>query len=664
MVDYSIAAQIRPFQMPDIGQIYGNIQNIQMNRMRMAEAQETAQERNALRGLLSSGVDPYSQEGLARLRQVAPTLAPQYAQAASQQAYQRAQTARLSSQTQADQIKVARDLLSGVTNQSQWDAWRRSTVAALPQYADAIPMEFSPENVRRVAEGAEGLIRQLVVAPGSSVIDRSGNVVFTAPERPQRPVVGQGPGNIPTITDPERGTFRLATEVPAGAAGLPAAASGAAGPRTPTSQSDDPLRIDSAIRRAEGTGQNPRSSAQGQYQFLDSTFVEQFRRAFPQAAQGRSDAEVLRYRGAALPDGRRVEDVLGPAFTQQNMQTLTRAGVSPTGGNVYLAHHFGAQGALNLLRADPNTPIERAVPRQVLDANPFLRGSSVGQVTQWANNAVDYGPGEARRLLVAARQPSAEPGAPGPVNLMAPPPTGVNAMRPPTTVAEALEQRMLRELEQKRGEQRVSREDQPGRVLEAGETASAQEAGRLQARRTEARQQEAQQLERALTELRSITAPGGLLQTSTGSGIGAIRDNLLAFFGASTSGAQAAAALDPIADIVLKLVPRFEGPQSNADVQSYREAAGRLNDRTLPNATRLAAARELIRLFETRRNEFQYNAEGGTPAPTGGGQPVPTTTTQTSRTGQRPPPPAVGTVENGYRFRGGDPSNPSNWERQ
>ena len=238
MVDNTLATQVRPFQMPDLGQIYGNIQNIQMNRMRMAEAQETAQERNALRGLLSSGVDPYSAEGLAQVRRVAPMLAAPFEQAASQRAYQTAQAGRLRAQTQADQIKTARDLLSGVSNQAQWDAWRRSTVAALPEYADAIPTQFSPQNVQRVAEGAEGLIRRAseataaarpneferalaaagirpgtpefeaamrgraeylrgvrpappraptVVAPGSSVIDDTGRVLFTAPDRPQDP---------------------------------------------------------------------------------------------------------------------------------------------------------------------------------------------------------------------------------------------------------------------------------------------------------------------------------------------------------------------------------------------------------------------------------------------------------------------------------------------
>jgi hypothetical protein len=422
---------------------------------------------------------------MAQLRRAAPMLAPQFEQAASQRAYQRAQISRIESQNDREALQTAQTLLGTVRNAEDYSTLRPALMARFPQYAQFFRPEYSPELVRSLALGAQSLATSNL-RPGESVYDPVTNTTrFTAPAAPQRPVVGPGPGNIPTITDPERGTYRLATEEPADQPATPARqpTAPAAGARVPTSQSDDPLAIDSAIRRAEGTGQNPRSSAQGQYQFLDGTFVEQFRRAFPDAAQGRSDAEVLRFRGAALPDGRRVEDVLGPAFTQQNMQALTRAGVSPTGGNVYLAHHFGAQGALNLLRADPNTPIERAVSRQVLDANPFLRGSSVGQVAQWANNAVDYGPGEAQRLLVAARQPSPEPGAPGPVNLMTPAPAGANAMRPPTTVSEALEQTMLRQLRQRRGEQAVTREDQPGRVAEAGQTAEAQARGQAVVRR-------------------------------------------------------------------------------------------------------------------------------------------------------------------------------------
>jgi hypothetical protein len=243
MVDNTIALQVRPFQAPDVGQIYGNVQNIQMNRMRMAEAQETAQERNALRGLLSSGVDPYSTEGLAQVRRVAPMLAAPFEQAASQRAYQAAQAGRLRAQTQADQIKTARDLLSGVSNQAQWDAWRRSTVAALPEYADAIPTQFSMDNVRRVAEGAEGLIRRASEAtaagrpneferalaaagirPGTPEYQAAmrGRADYLSGARPETPQVVTGPDGRPMRAFPRSGTFEFMQELPGGAA--PAAA--------------------------------------------------------------------------------------------------------------------------------------------------------------------------------------------------------------------------------------------------------------------------------------------------------------------------------------------------------------------------------------------------------------------------------------------------------
>jgi hypothetical protein len=243
MVDNTIALQVRPFQMPNVGQIYGNVQNLQMNRMRMAEAQEAAQERNALRGLLSSGVDPYSAEGLAQVRRAAPMLAAPFEQAAGQRAYQTAQAGRLAAQTQADQIKVARDLLSGVTNQAQWDAWRQSTVAALPQYANVIPREFSPQNVQRMAEGAEGVARRLSEAaaagrpneferalaaagirPGTPEYEAAmrGRADYLSGARPETPQVVTGPDGRPMRAFPRSGTFEFLQELPGGAA--PAAA--------------------------------------------------------------------------------------------------------------------------------------------------------------------------------------------------------------------------------------------------------------------------------------------------------------------------------------------------------------------------------------------------------------------------------------------------------
>ena len=160
MVDNTIALQVRPFQMPDVGQIYGNAQNIQMNRMRMAEAQETAQERNALRGLLSSGVDLNTPEGVNQLRRAAPMLAPQIEQRNLEGARTRAQTAQYGARAEAEALKVGRDLFAAATTPEQYGAARAYVAQRFPQYANSIPAEFSVENARRIAEGAEGLIRR------------------------------------------------------------------------------------------------------------------------------------------------------------------------------------------------------------------------------------------------------------------------------------------------------------------------------------------------------------------------------------------------------------------------------------------------------------------------------------------------------------------------
>jgi hypothetical protein len=51
-------------------------------------------------------------------------------------------------------------------------------------------------------------------------------------------------------------------------------------------------------------------------------------------------------------------------------------------------------------------------------------------------------------------------------------------------------------------------------------------------------------------------------------------------------------------------VPRFEGPQSDKDTQSYREAAGQLADPTLPTAIRKEAGKTILRLYERRQGQF------------------------------------------------------------
>lgn len=138
-------------------------------------------------------------------------------------------------------------------------------------------------------------------------------------------------------------------------------------------------------------------------------------------------------------------------------------------------------------------------------------------------------------------------------------------------------------------------------------------------RTTAQRKQMMLDIDRTIAELKDISAPGGLIEQSTGSGVGRLIDVGAGFVGQATPGAIAIGRLQPIADMVLKMVPRFEGPQSDKDTRSYKEAAGQLADATLPTSIRVAAAKTIVRLMEARKGQFvtQDMASQGV-SPTGG----------------------------------------------
>lgn len=138
-----------------------------------------------------------------------------------------------------------------------------------------------------------------------------------------------------------------------------------------------------------------------------------------------------------------------------------------------------------------------------------------------------------------------------------------------------------------------------------------QEAGKLGV------QQQADRSQKAFTRTRDADESLGLvsealklLPQATGSRTGALWDEANAAVGRSTQGAQANAQLKILSAGLIAKVPRMEGPQSDADVKMYRDAAGDLANENLPVATREAAARQLVRL--QRKYATQ---QGNSPAP-------------------------------------------------
>jgi hypothetical protein len=122
-----------------------------------------------------------------------------------------------------------------------------------------------------------------------------------------------------------------------------------------------------------------------------------------------------------------------------------------------------------------------------------------------------------------------------------------------------------------------------------------------------------------IKELTDAVKDGGLIDQSTGSGAGALADIAAGFVGKATPGAIAVGKLAPIADLALKMVPRFEGPQSDKDTMSYKQAAGQLANSSLPNAIRKEAGKTVLRLMQERKNQFASSdaAPAGVAPPAG-----------------------------------------------
>lgn len=112
-------------------------------------------------------------------------------------------------------------------------------------------------------------------------------------------------------------------------------------------------------------------------------------------------------------------------------------------------------------------------------------------------------------------------------------------------------------------------------------------------------------LDTAIREISDAIKPGGVLEKATGSGAGKLKDTTAGFFGIATEGAINSAKLKPVADLALKVIPRFEGPQSDKDTASYKEAAGQLGNELLPIEIRRAAGETVVRLMRERKNQFR-----------------------------------------------------------
>lgn len=396
MVDYNFTLpQQQYIQPPDLLKNYLQLQQAQANALQMQQVKRTQEQQNALAELMKGGGDFTSPEFRQKALATGGAAAVPYLSALAtmsgediKRKAEEARAGRYNEQAQSSQLdrqlklgQHFRDQLPGILESADpaaaYSKWQPAAEAA----GISAPKEYPGK------EAVTGLMM------------KADDAIKAAQSKLQ---VVAGPGGVPLFANTQTGTFQAGTETPpTGAA--PAAPGNAYANRT------------AAI---EGTAPNPNSSATGKYQFVNGTFVDTARKAFP-ALANKSPEEILALRGTKLPDGTQIEDVLEQRLRANNTAALSNAGIQPTPGNTYLAHFLGSGGATKLLTADPNTPVSQILDPKAIAANEsILAGKTAGQVASWANgkySGVNAGP----PMMSMGQQFRPEGSVPGGANALA-----------------------------------------------------------------------------------------------------------------------------------------------------------------------------------------------------------------------------------------------------
>lgn len=151
---------------------------------------------------------------------------------------------------------------------------------------------------------------------------------------------------------------------------------------------------------------NPRSTAVGPFQFIESTFLEVCRRHLAAETAALSPMQILALR-TNRPFARRAAE----AYTRDNAAALASSGIAATSANLRLAFLLGAGGAVRVLKSEPLTPLIAVVGAGVVQANPFMAGMAARDLVAWSGrNLQAQKPDQLEFANSGARSPSA--GAP------------------------------------------------------------------------------------------------------------------------------------------------------------------------------------------------------------------------------------------------------------
>jgi len=133
----------------------------------------------------------------------------------------------------------------------------------------------------------------------------------------------------------------------------------------------------------ESTGnpnaQNSSSTAGGLGGYTDGTWMESLRRHRPELTTGKTDDQLV----AMKKDGALAKDIVGKDVAVYEKR-LAQIGAENTDGNVWLMHFSGSGAGPKVVKANDSTKVDTLYSADAMKANPWLKGMTVGELKQHA----------------------------------------------------------------------------------------------------------------------------------------------------------------------------------------------------------------------------------------------------------------------------------------
>lgn len=155
----------------------------------------------------------------------------------------------------------------------------------------------------------------------------------------------------------------------------------------------------------EGTAKNSRSSAKGHFQFLKSTWIEEYKQVFGNTKE--TDEQIL-----AKRKDRGIATKVAEHFTSKNIQKLVDAGLPVNDATVYLTHFLGTADAIKVLSAHADETIGKLVRSEAVEANPgvFKKINTAADLISWAQDKMGVEPPAVPQTqIISAASPAQAP---------------------------------------------------------------------------------------------------------------------------------------------------------------------------------------------------------------------------------------------------------------